>query len=71
MQTADHFGFIAAAYIAAVIIIGALSAWVMLDYHAQRRALIDLDKRGVTRRSGPPRPEQPIEQAKQEAKEKA
>jgi len=71
MQIADHFGFIAAAYIVAVVIVGALSAWVMLDYRAQRRALIELDTRGVTRRSRPPRPEQPIEQAKEEAKEKA
>jgi hypothetical protein len=70
MQATNHFGFIAAAYIAAIVMIGALSAWVMLDYHAQRRALIDLDKRGVTRRSGPARPEATVP-AKEAAKEEA
>jgi heme exporter protein D len=70
MGTTDHFGFIAAAYIAAIVMIGALSAWVMFDYHAQRRALIDLDKRGVTRRSGTAPPETTLA-AKQAAREEA
>jgi len=70
MEATNHVGFIAAAYIAAIVMIGALSAWVMLDYHAQRRALTDLDKRGVTRRSGTARPEA-TPPAKQTAKEEA
>jgi heme exporter protein D len=70
MEATNHFGFIAASYIAAVVMVGALSAWVMLDYHAQRRALIDLDTRGVTRRSGPAHPDAALP-AKQAAKEEA
>ncbi len=36
METTAHIDFIAAAYAAAVIVVGALIAWVMLDYRAQR-----------------------------------
>ena len=39
------------AYAAAIVIVGALIAWVMLDYRAQLRKLADLEKQGVTRRS--------------------
>jgi hypothetical protein len=39
----------------------------MLDYRAQRRNLADLERRGITRRATPPRPEP----AQQQAKEKA
>ena len=51
MAAINHIGFIAAAYAAAVIVVGALVAWVMLDYRAQRRTLADLERRGVSRRS--------------------
>jgi len=34
-----------------VFVVGALVAWVTLDYSAQRRILGDLEDRGVTRRS--------------------
>ena len=37
MGTANHMGFIVAAYAATVVIVGALIAWVTLDYRAQRR----------------------------------
>jgi heme exporter protein D len=67
MDTVNHFGFIAAAYAAAVVVVGALVAWVMLDYRAQRRMLADLDRRGVSRRSAPPRAEAPMQQAKERA----
>jgi heme exporter protein D len=53
MDAGNHIGFIAAAYAAAIAIVGGLTAWVMLDYRAQRRHLADLDRKGVTRRSGP------------------
>jgi heme exporter protein D len=56
MQSA-HTGFIVAAYAAAFIVVGGLTAWVMLDYRAQLRALASLEKRGLTRRSAPARPE--------------
>jgi heme exporter protein D len=53
MDAGNHIGFIAAAYAAAIAVVGGLTAWVMLDYRAQRRNLADLDRKGVTRRSGP------------------
>ena len=51
MDATNHFGFIAAAYAAAVVIVGILIAWLVLDYRAQRRMLVELDMQGVTRRS--------------------
>ena len=49
-----HAAFIVAAYGAAVLILAALIAWIVLDHRAQQRALGELEKRGVTRRSGRP-----------------
>lgn len=43
--------FIVAAYLIAALIIVGLIAWVLLDYQAQRRALGEMEKRGVKRRS--------------------
>jgi heme exporter protein D len=51
MNLGAHANFIIASYAVAIIIIAGLTAWVMLDYRAQRRLLGDLEKRGVTRRS--------------------
>lgn len=51
MAAIDHLSFIAGAYGFAVIVVGGLTAWVMLDYRAQRRHLIDLERQGVIRRS--------------------
>jgi heme exporter protein D len=51
MEVTAHLDFIAAAYAAAVIVVGALIAWVVLDYRAQRRALADLEMQGFNRRS--------------------
>jgi len=51
MSAVNHIGFIVAAYSAAVIIVGALIAWVMVDFRIQRRILTELEVRGVTRRS--------------------
>ncbi len=67
MEAANHIGFIVAAYATAGGIVGGLTAWVTLDYRAQLRNLADLEKRGITRRSTPARPEPVIEQAKEEA----
>jgi heme exporter protein D len=53
MNLGPHAAFIIAAYAAAVVVIGALIAWVTLDYRAQKRVLGDLDAQGVTRRSSP------------------
>jgi heme exporter protein D len=43
--------FILLAYAAAVIVIGALIAWVTLEYRSLKRTLADFEQRGVTRRS--------------------
>jgi heme exporter protein D len=67
MASVNHIGFILASYAAAVVVIGAMIAWVTLDYRAQRRNLAELDRRGVARRSASER----VEPAMQEAKEKA
>jgi heme exporter protein D len=62
METTAHIDFIAAAYAAAVIVIGALVAWVTIDYRAQRRMLAELEMQGFGRRS-------PAERAIEQAKE--
>ena len=67
MDAANHMGFIVASYAAAIAVVGILIAWVTLDYRTQRRRLADLEMRGVTRRSAPPRSEPAIEQAKEKA----
>jgi heme exporter protein D len=63
MTAATHVGFIVAAYAAATLVVAALIAWVLLDYRALRRTLADLDRRGLTRRRAPARPEPAKEQA--------
>jgi heme exporter protein D len=67
MATVNHIGFIVASYAAAIVVIAGLTAWVMLDYRAQRRNLAELDKRGIARRSAA----EPAGRAMEEAKEKA
>ncbi len=71
MTTTAHLDFIAAAYAAAAIVIGALIAWVMLDYRAQRRVLAELETQGFTRRSAPARSGPAMGHAKEAAKEQA
>ena len=47
----DHFTFIAASYAVSVLGLGLLAGWLMLDNAAQKRALAELEARGITRRS--------------------
>ncbi len=51
MEPTAHIDFIAAAYAAAVIVVGVLIAWVTLDYRAQTRKIAALELQGITRRS--------------------
>jgi len=67
MQAANHLDFIVGAYAAAIVVVGGLIAWVLLDYRAQLRKLADLEKRGFTRRAAA----EPAEPAMQQAKEDA
>jgi len=46
-----HAGFIVAAYGAAIVLVGGLSAWIVADYRRQLRQLAELEARGVKRRS--------------------
>ena len=52
MNLGPHAVFIMAAYLAALIVIGALTVWVVIDHRTQKRRLDELEARGVTRRSG-------------------
>jgi heme exporter protein D len=56
MDLGPHAGFIIVAYVMTIAVVGLLIAWVITDYVAQKRALADLDRRGITRRSAEPRP---------------
>ncbi len=47
-----YASFIVTAYLAATIVIGALIAWIAIDYRSQTQRLRALDKSGVARRSG-------------------
>ena len=71
MEPTAHIDFIAASYAAAVLVIGALVAWVALDYRAQRRTLADLELQGFSRGSGATRPAQTVSTAKETAKGQA
>jgi heme exporter protein D len=69
METTAHIDFIAAAYAAAAIVIGALAVWVMLDFRAQTRKIAELEMAGFTRRSdaapGRPAPQSAAASAEQ------
>jgi heme exporter protein D len=71
METTAHINFIAASYCAAAIIVGALIAWVMLDYRAQRRTLAELELQGLTRGTGSARNSETTDATKEAAKERA
>ncbi len=46
-----HAGFIAAAYLATVVVLAGLFFWIVVDGRTQRRRLADLEARGIRRRS--------------------
>jgi heme exporter protein D len=47
----NHAGFVVASYAIFFVVVIGLIAWVVVDGRAQRRALADLESRGVRRRS--------------------
>ena len=51
MEHIGHMPFIVGSYAAAAAVIIVLIGWVALDYRTQRRALAELETRGMTRRS--------------------
>jgi heme exporter protein D len=46
-----HAAFIIAAYLATILVVIGLIAWVLADYRAQQRDLADLEARGRGRKS--------------------
>jgi heme exporter protein D len=56
MDLGPHAGFIVAAYVIVAAAVAALVIWVTVDYVAQKRALTELERRGITRRSAEARP---------------
>jgi heme exporter protein D len=56
MDLGPHAGFIITAYMIATAVVAALILWVSADHSAQKRALAELERRGITRRSAEPRP---------------
>ena len=51
MDLGPHAAFIIGAYVIAAAVVVALVVWVAADHAAQKRALAELERRGVTRRS--------------------
>ena len=51
MELGPHAVFIVAAYAVAVVIVAGLIVWVVIDRRHLRRALDELEERGITRRS--------------------
>jgi heme exporter protein D len=56
MDLGPHAGFIIGAYVVAILVVALLVLWVVADHWVQKRALADLDRRGISRRSAGPRP---------------
>jgi heme exporter protein D len=56
MDLGPHAAFIISAYAVAAVVVALLVLWVIADHGAQKRALAELDRRGITRRSAEPRP---------------
>ena len=56
MELGAHAGFIVAAYVITAAVIIGLIVWVLADYRSQLRLLADLERGGISRRSGFKRP---------------
>ena len=52
MSLGPYASFIVTSYAAAAIVVALLIGWVVLDYRNQTRRLRELDRSGITRRSG-------------------
>jgi heme exporter protein D len=65
MEAINHLPFIVGSYAAAFVVVGALIAWVAIDFRVQRRAIADLEMRGIARRSAPERAGAALAQAEE------
>jgi heme exporter protein D len=52
MSLGPYASFIVTSYAAAALVVAILIGWIMLDYRSQTARLHELDRSGVTRRSG-------------------
>ena len=52
MSLGPYTSFIVTSYAAAALVVALLIGWVIIDYRSQTRRLHELEKSGVTRRSG-------------------
>ena len=52
MSLGPYASFIVTTYAAAAIVVAILNVWVVFDYRNQTQRLRELDRSGVTRRSG-------------------
>jgi heme exporter protein D len=53
MSLGPYTSFIVTSYLLTMAVVLILIAWIAIDYRSQRQRLRELDKSGVTRRSGP------------------
>jgi heme exporter protein D len=52
MDLGPHAAFVWTAYGIVAVVLSALAGWLVLDGKRQQRALEELERRGVSRRSG-------------------
>lgn len=52
MSLGPYASFIVTSYAAAAIVVAILIGWVVLDHRSQTQRLRELDRSGITRRSG-------------------
>lgn len=52
MSLGPYASFIVTSYAAAALVVAILVGWIVLDYRSQAERLRELDRSGVTRRSG-------------------
>jgi heme exporter protein D len=52
MSFGPYASFIVTSYAAAAVVVAILIGWIVLDYRNQSARLRELDRSGVTRRSG-------------------
>jgi heme exporter protein D len=52
MSLGPYAPFIVTSYAAAALVVMILIGWIVLDYRSQTQRLRDLDRSGITRRSG-------------------
>jgi len=52
MSLGPYASFIVTSYAAAAVVVAILIGWIVLDYRSQTRRLRELDRSGITRRSG-------------------